>query len=205
MPIIKEEDLIGLHDKIEESQVEQEKLKGLLDLKDQKLKNANVLAHKLRITCVVLVVLFSGYLIYTYAFSGPDSIDNFSTISSVTEERNEVIIDSLKEEIKALKKTNVKLQDLRNIYLYRKLIAEDTIYSVQVQSFREEKIASITDKFSNALVYEGEDFFKLSLGLFETVKEARYFRRQLIRAGFSNKIFVISYLKGERVKIENPF
>ena len=202
MPEIKEEDLLSLHYQIEKSEVEQKKLEDLLELKSSKLKKTNAVNRSLTILSTILILLVVAVVIYAFT-ANDNSEKELAEVGTLVKNRYEV--DSLKLELKQLKKNRIKLQDIKNLYLYRKLIMEDTIYSVQIQSFRDENIKTISDTFTNTLVYEGEDFFKLSLGLFETLEEAQTFRKQIIRAGFSKKIFVISYYKGKRIKIENPF
>lgn len=201
MPKIKEEDLLSLHYQIEKSEVEQKKLQELLASQSSELKRSNFLNRLLTVLFTALIFLI--LIVFIYEFTMKDDWDEeFAEVSSV---KSKYELDSLKLELKQLKKNRVKLQDIKNLYLYRKLITEDTIYSVQIQSFKDQDIKMISDTFTNALVYEDEDFFKLSLGLFETLKEAQIFRKQIIRSGFSKKIFVISYYKGKRVRIENPF
>ncbi|RKM89772.1 hypothetical protein D7036_24445 [Aquimarina sp. BL5] len=115
-------------------------------------------------------------------------------------------IDGLKNQLNQLKKEQPDLKNIKDLYLYRSLINKDTVYSVQIQSFTTDKVSLVSEKFTNTLFYNDTYYYKLSLGIFETLEEAQEFRKILLQSGIIDKnIFVISYKEGERIRIENPF
>ena len=77
------------------------------------------------------------------------------------------------------------------------------MYSVQLKTLNSKEFTTVSDKFTNALVYSDTSYYKLSLGLFETLKEAQAFRKTLMASGYRKNIFVISYKEGKRLKIED--
>jgi hypothetical protein len=74
---------------------------------------------------------------------------------------------------------------------------------VQLKAFSAKNTPAISEKFTNTLIYSDTSFYKMSLGIFETLVEAQDFRKILIASGLDNRIFVISYKDGKRLKIED--
>ena len=50
--------------------------------------------------------------------------------------------------------------------------------------------------------FEEGGFYKYSLGAFETLEEAQYFRKNVLNLGFHDA-FVASYQNGQRLNIED--
>ncbi len=203
MPDIKNEDLLSLHYQIEKAEVEQRKLEDLLNERSAELKKNRTSKMVLTILCSVLLIITISLIIYTVFWVNDESniiVENKEFSSFQTE------ITGLKNQLNELKNNQTNLKDLKDLYLYRNLINQDTVYSVQIQSFTKDKISVVSEKFTNSLVYNDTSYYKLSLGIFETLAEAQNFRNILLTSGIIDKnIFVISYKNGERIRIENPF
>ncbi|WP_405206806.1 hypothetical protein [Aquimarina sp. LLG6339-5] len=205
MPDIKNEDLLSLHYQIEKAEVEQRKLEDLLNDKSVELKRNRASKMMLKLLCSVLLLLTIALIVYLVFWVDRDNGDSVvienKEFSSFQSE-----INGLKTQLNQLKNDQSDLNDLKNLYMYRDLINKDTVYSVQIQSFTDEKVSLISEKFTNSLVYSDTSYYKLSLGIFETLIEAQEFRKTLLKSGIIDKnIFVISYKEGRRIKIENPF
>lgn len=204
MPDIKNEDLLSLHYQIEKAEVEQQKLEDLLNDRSLELKKNRASKIMFKILCSVLLITTIALIIYVVFW-----VDNSS--SSVTTSNKEFSsfqseIDGLKNQLNQLKKEQPNLKNIKDLYLYRSLINKDTVYSVQIQSFTTDKVSLVSEKFTNTLFYNDTYYYKLSLGIFETLEEAQEFRKILLQSGIIDKnIFVISYKEGERIRIENPF
>ncbi|WP_299216724.1 hypothetical protein [uncultured Aquimarina sp.] len=204
MPDIKNEDLLSLHYQIEKAEVEQRKLEDLLNDKSLELKRNRASKIMFKILCSVLLITTIALIIYVVFW-----IDNSD--SSVTTNNKEFSsfqseINGLKNQLNQLKKDQPDLKNIKDLYLYRSLINKDTVYSVQIQSFTTDKVSLVSEKFTNTLFYNDTYYYKLSLGIFETLEEAQEFRKILLQSGIIDKnIFVISYKEGERIRIENPF
>ncbi|SEK55748.1 hypothetical protein SAMN04487910_0813 [Aquimarina amphilecti] len=205
MPDIKNEDLLSLHYQIEKAEVEQRKLEDLLNDKSVELKRNRASKMMLKMLCSLLLILTIALIIYLVFWVDKDSgnkvvMENKEFTSFQSE------INGLKNQLNQLKNDQSDLKDLKDLYVYRSLINKDTVYSVQIQSFTDEKVSLISEKFTNSLVYSDTSYYKLSLGIFETLVEAQEFRKTLLKSGVVDKnIFVISYKEGKRIKIENPF
>ncbi|MHA7059137.1 hypothetical protein ACWGOQ_0018060 [Aquimarina sp. M1] len=205
MPDIKNEDLLSLHYQIEKAEVEQRKLENLLNDRSAELKKNRASKILFKVLCSFLLITTLTLLIYLI-FLGDSKGD-----SNENEENKEFSsfqseINGLKFQLSQLKKDQIELKKLNDLYLYRNLINKDTVYSVQIQSFTNDEVSLVSEKFTNALVYSDTSYYKLSLGIFETLAEAQEFRKILLRSGIVDKnIFVISYQEGKRIQIENPF
>ncbi|MBQ4819156.1 SPOR domain-containing protein [Aquimarina sp. MMG016] len=204
MKVIKDEDLLSLHYQIEKAEVQQQKLEELLRKKSKKLEKSNRSAKILGITSIGLL-LFTVFLLMNSflddSLQGNDIAENVN-ITGFHEE-----LDSLRMELTELEQNKADLEVIKDLYLYRNLINKDIVYSVQINSFRGskgDKVSALSDKYINGRVYSDTSFFKLSLGVFETLPEAQEYRKTLMESGFSKNIFVISYKDGKRIKIENP-
>lgn len=204
MPDVNPEDLLFLHHQIEKSQTEQQRLESVLSEKSNALRKNRATKTILKILSSFLALVVLLLLIYVLFVHKNAS-------QTVTYESNQYPdfqseIDALKTELHTLKEEQSKTNELKELYLFRRLIESDTVYSVQIQTFTDDKVAMVSEKFMNALMYSDTSYYKFSLGIFETLKEAQDFRKLLLESGVMDKhIFVISYKNGKRLKIEDPF
>ncbi|GAA4271764.1 hypothetical protein U6A24_14340 [Aquimarina gracilis] len=204
MKVIKDEDLLFLHQQIEKSEIKQQKLEDLLEFEADKLKKSKK-TNRLYGSFSVILLLLGIFLVANAFYSSKSSSktalneDQFNELSLIQNE-----LDATKKELELLKKENTSIKEIQNLYLYRSLINKDTIFSVQIKALNDKKIAAISEKYTNTLVYNDASLHKFSLGIFETLKEAQEFRRTLIESGLLDKrIFIISYKDGKRIKIED--
>ncbi|MCK8520371.1 hypothetical protein M0D21_02265 [Aquimarina sp. D1M17] len=205
MKVIKEEDLLSLHYQIEKAEVKQKKLEVLLDQETDKLqksKKSNRLFGSFSLILLLLAVFLVANAFYSKKTSSKDLASEKSDYQELLALQNE--LNSVRDELDILKQEKVDLKGIQNLYLYRSLIKKDTVYSVQIKALVDKRIASISEKFTNTLVYSDSSLYKLSLGIFETLPEAQEFRKTLIKSGFFDKrIFIISYKEGKRIRIED--
>ncbi len=197
MKVIKDEDLLSLHYQIEKSEIKQKKLEDLLKEESKRYKKAK--KNNRLIGVFFFVFLFSTIFLIINAFYFNNSEKEDLGKTSLIKE--ELVLT--KEKLEMLEKEKVDLEAIKNLYLYRKLIEKDTVYSVQLKAFNSKGIPSISEKYTNTLIYNDTSYYKMSLGIFETLNEAQDFRKFLINSGLDKRIFVISYKDGKRLKIED--
>ncbi len=203
MKVIKDEDLLSLHYQIEKSEIEQTKLQNLLKEKSGKLRSSKK-SNRLLGSLLLLFLLLTIFLIANaFYFNKKTSRENNAAVKKGSPELLEEELATVKEELESLKKEKQDIKEIKDLYLYRSLINQDTVYSVQLKTFGEGYVPSISEKYTNALTYRDTSYYKISLGIFETLPEAQEFRRTLISSGFSKRIFVISYKNGKRLRIED--
>lgn len=77
-----------------------------------------------------------------------------------------------------------------------------TIYSVQIGVFSKSKNPMISSDLTAGIIAPADGYFKYSVGLFTTLKEAKNMRRELVKIGFDDA-FVASYINGKRQKIHH--
>ncbi len=82
-------------------------------------------------------------------------------------------------------------------------LSDTLIYAVQIGAFADNDIQLYSESFVQFNQFKEGDFYKYTLGAFETLKEAQDFRKKVIGLGFKDT-FVASYQNGKRVKIELP-
>ena len=204
MKVMKDEDLLSLHYQIEKAEIKQKKLEDLLDAETEKLKKSKY-SNRMFGSFSLVLLLLAIFLVANAFYSNKNN-----ELAAVEINRNEELsllqneLDAVKSELAVLKKQQQEIKDIKDMYLYRSLINKDTVYSVQVKALVDGKIASISEKYTNTLVYSDTSLYKLSLGIFETLSEAQDFRKTLIQSGmYDKRVFVISYKDGKRIKIEN--
>ncbi len=203
MPEIKNEDLLSLHYQIEKAEVEQRKLEDLLNEKSVELKKNRTSKFLFKVLSSVLLIITITLILY--AVYRVDSKKKYTGTQELISFKSEIKV--LKNQLNQLEKNQSDLDEIKDLYVYRSLIDKDTVYSVQVQTFTNDKITTVvSDKYTNTRLYGDTSYFKLSLGIFETLAEAQEFRKFLIKSSIIQKnIFVISYRDGKRIRIENPF
>ncbi|EZH75434.1 hypothetical protein ATO12_01255 [Aquimarina atlantica] len=200
MKVMKDEDLLSLHYQIEKAEIKQKKLEDLLDEESDKLKKSKKSNRLFGSFSLVLFLLTIFLVANAFYFSKSQSKSSKAENNELSLVKQELI--SAKQELEVLKKEKVSLKEIKDLYLYRSLIKKDTVYSVQLKAFSAKNTPAISEKYTNALIYSDTSFYKMSLGIFETLSEAQDFRKTLIASGFDKRIFVISYKDGKRLKIE---
>lgn len=205
MKVIKDEDLLSLHYQIEKSEIKQQKLEDLLESEVDKLKKSkktNRLYGSFSVVLLLLAVFLVANAFYSSKSSSKTETLNNDRLDELSLVQNE--LEATKKELELVRKEQADLKEIQNLYLYRSLINKDTIYSVQIKALNDKKIASVSKKYTNTLVYSDDALHKFSLGIFETLSEAQDFRKTLIESGLLDKrIFIISYQDGKRIKIED--
>ncbi len=199
MPFIEENDLLDLHKDIEKSQIINERLLDQIQYKNKDLRKIKIQRNILGgVTAFIFLGIFG---IWSY-FSGLRTSNNFRGQEMLTE-----VVDSLdtfRTRIDNLKAQNEELSLVKEFYLAKEFLEKEKIYSVQVKSFVDSNAALAPEALTNTLFVKTNPFYAYSLGIFETIEEARSFRKELIDMGIKDA-FVASYKDGQRVKIEDPY
>ncbi len=199
MPIIEQEDLNKLN-----SQLQSHKE----DLETIEEENTEIKKHRLilLITSVALfLLLLIGILTY---FLSPKS---FMSVSKFEAQGYKVMPEAEYTQIKEI----LEIQSSDSLGEEESEYSEDsddfsnslegkTIYAVQVAAFEEKGIELYSSNLIQFSENQNDDFYKYSLGAFETLDEAQQFRKELLKLGFRDA-FVASYKNGNRLKIEEAW
>ncbi|XLS27593.1 SPOR domain-containing protein [Flavobacteriaceae bacterium M23B6Z8] len=202
MPYIEEDDLLRLHKDIEKEQalnaglLEQIKYKNKEVVRSKKLKNSFAIFGVLSlIVCAVIL---------SYSIGIQKTVKELKT---TTENKVIIPLDSvykLRDKIRTLQERNSQLNSIHDFYLAKNLLQNQKVYTVQVAAFEENKLSLLPVSLNNTQMVRNNPFYSYSLGVFETLKEAQSFRYELSKLGFDDA-FVVSYVDGRRVKVEEPY
>lgn len=198
MPFIEENDLLDLHKDVEKAQIINERLLDQIKYKNKDLKRMKVQRN-------ILLGVTSFFLVgtlYITAFTAGRSSNKLETQNNLLVSIDS--LDAIKTRIDNLKQQNEELSLVNEFYLAKKFLEKEKIYSVQVKSFVDNNVTLASEALTNTLFVKTNPFYAYSLGNFETLEEARKFRKQLVDMGFKDA-FVASYQDGKRVKIEDPY
>ncbi len=86
----------------------------------------------------------------------------------------------------------------------RPSIDDKVIYAIQIGALDEKSISLYTDTFPQFKEFHVEEFYKYTVGAFESLEEAQIFRREVVNLGFEDA-FIGSYQNGERIRIEEAY
>lgn len=201
MPFIEESDLLELHKDIDKAQIINERLLDQIKFKNKEIKRNKIQRNILAgITGLFLIgaLAITSFSAGVSSSSHPDNLGNNNLLVSIDS------LDAIKARIGNLKEQNEKLSSVKEFYLAKSFLDKEKVYSVQIKSFVENNITLASEALTNTLFVKANPFYSYSLGNFETLEEARNFRKQLVNMGFQDA-FVASYKDGKRIKIEDPF
>ena len=142
-----------------------------------------------------LVSLMVVALAVLYSF--PDLFEKEEALVS-----NEEVL-GLKQQIEELNAENQELRKIEEFYLAKRLLENDTIYSVQTGMIPMDSTSFISQGLSNGMFIEARPYLKYSIGLYETYEEANALRRDLVKLGFTDA-FIASYKGTTRLQIHRP-
>lgn len=142
-----------------------------------------------------LVSLMVVALAVVYSF--PDLFEKEKALVS----NDEVL--GLKQQIEELNAENQELRKIEEFYLAKRLLENDTIYSVQTGMIPMDSTSFISQGLSNGMFIEARPYLKYSIGLYETYEEANALRRGLVKLGFTDA-FIASYKGTTRLQIHRP-
>ena len=198
MPHITEDDLLNLH-----QQIEKEKMNNL-QLLDLINKKNNGLAKKSKVIALLtgLAIILGLGLFAMISYSTGQQITFYSLFTEDKSKVDAKTYNELKVENDNLNSQNESLSEIKEYYLARHLIKDDTIYAVQVKSFSDNApVTFSSNAFTNAHLHTAKPYLKLSLGVYETKTEALALKNTLIKAGLKDA-FIASYKNGNRIRIE---
>lgn len=142
-----------------------------------------------------LVSLMVVALAVVYSF--PDLFEKEETLVSDEE------VLGLKQQIEELNAENQELRKIEEFYLAKRLLENDTVYSVQTGMIPMDSTSFISQGLSNGMFIEARPYMKYSIGLYETYEEANALRRGLVKLGFTDA-FIASYKGTTRLQIHRP-
>ncbi|WP_299620778.1 hypothetical protein [uncultured Tenacibaculum sp.] len=208
MPFLNDQELEDLQQQINDLNSKNEDLENELSEKIEEVADVKSVSRNRNIILSFLtgISLALAYFAYQGKFGGPAS-----KTSAINKEEMNRIIDS----VKTAYSDNYQEEGYDDEYSDDESATGDgkissikdglrgkTVYSVQIGAFTEKRYPLLSKTIAGTL--SDEDYLRYSIGLFETLKEAQDFRKQIVNYGF-NDAFVASYLNGRRKQIHKPY
>ena len=210
MPFIEEDKFKLIQEDLDNSKLKREEAETELTKVQEDFSSFK---KKSKITPILLGLLLGAALGATYYFytNGGASMSS-SDIAEIKKEESTRVIDSITR-AQARAKRSGKSLDTENDFnagnnglsvadVKADISSGETIYSVQIGIFSSKNYPLLSSSTIPSTVTKDNGFFKYSIGLFETLNEAKYLKRELIKIGFKDA-FIASYVDGERQKIHN--
>lgn len=201
MPFITDEELQDFKDQIEKAE---EAKRTSNYMREKAIKDEQENSRKFKIATIILgIVALLGV-------AGTVYFMNFSTPSNMISQKDHNDQKSILEgKITELEET------IQNLSMNQEINANDSgesagsldgelVYAVQIGAFEEKNLSMYSENFVNFREIKSGGFNKYALGNFETLNEAKKFRRELVKLGFRNA-FIASYQNGKRLKIEEAW
>jgi len=202
MPYIEEEDLLGLHKKIEKEQAVNQGLLQQISYKSKEVTHSKKQKNVFAMIAVASVVIVA--IVIAYSFGVSKTVEKLKTNSENKVTLSLDSIEQLRERIRSLQEKNSQLNSVHDFYLAKNLLKKQKVFAVQVGAFENNKISLLPVSLNNTQLVRNNPYYSYSLGIFETLKEAQSFRFELAKIGFEDA-FVVSYIDGKRIKVEEPY
>lgn len=202
MPYIEEEDLLRMHKAIEKEQAVNEGLLEQIKYKNKELKRNRRLRNYFGIFGILSLLICA--VVLSYSFGVQKAVNELKNSDHYGVTISADSIYKLRDKIRTLQERNSRLNSINDFYLAKKILQNQKIYTVQVAAFEQNKLSLLPVSLNNTQMVRNNPFYAYSLGVFETLKEAQSFRYELSKIGFKDA-FVVSYVDGKRVKVEEPY
>ncbi|MBP2831547.1 SPOR domain-containing protein [Aquimarina sp. U1-2] len=200
MPFITDEELQDFKNQIEKAEEAQ---RSSNYMREKAVRDEKENANKFKIATIILgIVALLGV-------AGTIYFMNFNTPANMI---------SQKDHKAQVAKLNTKVSELeetvQNLSMNQEVdgntaessgsLNDQIVYAVQIGAFEERNLSLYSENFVNFREIKKEGFNKYAIGNFETLNEAKKFRRELIKMGFRNA-FIASYQNDKRIKIEEAW
>lgn len=200
MPFLDEQELASLQQEIHDANVTKDELENELTTQKDELTRVK---RKSRGTNLFFGILSGiGLGLATFLFVNKSNLGKKNNTVAFNKQEKQRLIDSIINTQQIEDDTTEDINSVEDdMATVNDNVSNETIYSVQVGVFSKNKYPLLSETFLGT-TSQG-NIFKYSVGLFETLKEAQDFRRQLVKIGFRDA-FVASYKNGERLQIHRP-
>lgn len=199
MPFISDSELLDFQTKIEEAK---ENNREADYSKNKALKDQKETTKKFKISTILLAIIAALGVAGTVYFMNFNVPSNMIPKSEYTSQ-----VNALKNKVTSLEETIQNVSGEQQASANSEpagSLESELIYAVQIGAFEEKDLSLYSEKYVNFKGIRSGDYNKYALGNFETLEEAKRFRKELVRMGFRDA-FIASYQDGERVKIEEAW
>ncbi|CAM1354359.1 SPOR domain-containing protein [Tenacibaculum insulae] len=206
MPFIEEDKFKLLLEDLDKAEVKKEEAENELGLLQEEYTSFKKKSNILPIILGVLLGVSIGAAVFFYINSKGVAFPSADEIATIKKNETKRVLDSIKraDARKARKnKSGLGKNNLdKTINQVSKSTSGETMYSVQVGVFSENRFPLLSSQTIPSTVIATDGYFKYSLGLYTSLGEAKELRKELVKVGFKDA-FVASYIDGKRQKIHN--
>ncbi len=198
MAFITDEELQELKDQIEKAEEDKQ---SSIYLSEKAVKDEKENSRKFKIATIILGILALLGIAGTVYFM------KFNTSGMISQKDHNNQVSGLQNKITELEGTlqNMSMnQELNSSEGSAGSLDDELVYSVQIGAFEEKNLSMYSENFVNFKEIKSGSFNKYAVGNFETLDEAKRFRREVVKLGFRNA-FIASYQNGKRIKIEEAW
>ncbi|WP_010178321.1 hypothetical protein [Aquimarina agarilytica] len=167
----------------------------------------------LAIVSAILLLLFLSCIIYFSTTSITQNNLEEKGLTLISSEEYKTLIDfkhgiAEQKQLEAEEKeelANLETEDEPEITeTAQPSIDDQIIYAIQIGALDEKSISLYTDSFPQFREFYTDEFYKYTLGAFESLEEAQIFRKEVLQMGFEDA-FIGSYKNGKRIRIEEAY
>ncbi len=202
MPFIEEDNLLDLYKKIDKSEANNLRLQDQISYKNREVTKSVKQRNFFVVAGVISVIICA--IVISFSLGVRNTVNNLKATSADKVTIPIDSIESLKNKARVLETQNTQLNAVRDFYLAKNLLDGKKIYTIQLSAIEQSHLSLLPLSFSNLRLIKNNEYLSLSLGAFETLKEAQTFRYELVKVGF-DEVFIISYKEGKRIQIEETY
>ncbi len=204
MPFIEEDKFHLMQEDLDNAKLKREEAESELEETKVALSSAKKGSMILPIILGLMLGAALGATYYFYTNNGGVSYTSSEDEAAIRKSENVRVLDSIVRANARAARNNNPADNENNLNETIDSVIDNTsdktIYSVQIGVFSKNKYALISTSTIPSTVTIKDGFFKYSIGLFDSLSEAKSLRKELIKMGFKDA-FVASYINGERQKI----
>ncbi len=206
MPFITDEELLDFKTQIE---LAEEEKKTSDTIFKRKIEDEKESTRKFKIATILLGIIALLGIAGSVYFMNFNTPTNMITKKKAKKEREalETKIAELESSVQSLsmdQEVAASGTDATTDTASGTSVDDVKVYAVQIGAFEEKNLSLYSDKFMNFREIKQGNLNKYALGNFATLSEAKKFRRELVKLGFSSA-FIASYLNGKRQQIEEAW
>ncbi len=204
MPFIGDEELDSLQKQIDISLEEKQEYEYRVTELEEDLAKQKKSSLFTNVIFGILSGLGIGFALYLFLNGGSGNIEQIKyaekqrvidSLSAEQEELEEDLDTGDEEEYEETTDADTAAQDVKEA------MKDQKVYSVQIKAFTDNKYPVLSKAL--AVLATQSDYYKYSIGVFNSLEEAHELRKELVRIGFRDA-FVASYVNGERQAIHKP-
>ena len=202
MPVITEQELQGFNEKSAKLQILTTDHEYLQESCNKTKKQRNLFLGLAILFLIGLAIIFLLKSLRPELFINGYKLESRGL--TLIETKNYQALKALEAESMLLEEKNTQTNEGDDLASEQESIGDKTVFAVQIGAYNNNYIELFSDSFSQFREFEEDEFYKYTIGAYETLKEAQELRKKIIKLGIEDA-FVASYINGKRQAIEEAY